>query len=170
MEALRNHVQHSGIPVHRISTGAKWTDLDDGLLEYSLFFGAQKKELLLDDGFKKQVLDEMPDEVNLRSATRSYIEAISRIHKQAREKIEKTVDSSRLYLDRAIMDYMVVYEKEPIGLHAYEYQGEEKIDEVLILTKWDDVRRELVKRNGELVNLRKRYVSSQAHNRVTRGL
>lgn len=165
MEALRNYVQHSGIPVHRISTGAKWTELEDGLLEYSLFFGTQKKELLLDGGFKKQVLNEMPDEVNLRSATRSYIEAISRIHKQAREKIEEIVDTSRLYLDRAIRDYMVIYEKESIGLYAYKYQDTEKIDEVLILTKWDDVRRELVKRNGELVNLRKRYVSSQAHNK-----
>ena len=28
MEALRNHVQHSGIPAHRISTGAKWTELE----------------------------------------------------------------------------------------------------------------------------------------------
>ena len=161
MEALRNHVQHSGIPVHEVFMGGgKWTDPVDGLLEYSLCFYAQKKELLLDEGFKKQVLNEMPDKVNLRSATRIYIEAISRIHKQARDKIKTDVDSARLCLDRAIQDYMVVYEKEPVGLYAYEYHGEEKIDEVLVLTKWDDVRKELVKRNWELVNLSKRYVSS----------
>jgi len=165
MEALRNHVQHSGIPVHRISTGAKWTDLENGILEYSLYFGAQKKEIAEDNGFKKLVLDEMPDEVNLRSAVRSYIEAISRIHRQAREKIESIVDSSRQSLDRAIRDYMVIYENEPVGLYAYEYRDEEKVNEVLILTKWDDIRRELVKRNSELLNLRKRYVTSQAHNK-----
>jgi hypothetical protein len=165
MEALRNHVQHSGTPVHRVSTGAKWTDLEDGLLEYSLYFGTQKKELLLDDGFKKQVLDEMPEEVNLRSTSRSYVEAISRIHKRAREKIDEIAESSRLELDRAIRDYMVVYEKEPIGLYAYEYKNEQKVSEVLVLTKWDDVRQELVKRNSELVNLRRRYVSSQALNK-----
>jgi hypothetical protein len=165
MEALRNHVQHSGIPVHRISTGLKWIDHDDGLLEYSLYFGAQKQELILDKGFKKKVLSEMPDEVNLSVATRNYIEAISRIHKHAREKIEEVVESSRLYLEGAIRDYKVVYEKEPIGLYAYKYQGEEEIDGVPIITKWDDVRRELEKRNRELVNLRKRYVSSQAHNK-----
>jgi hypothetical protein len=165
MEALRNYVQHSGIPVHRISTGSKWTELDNRLLEYSLFFGSQKKELLLDGGFKRKVLNEMPDEVNLKTATRTYIEAISRIHKQAREKIDEVIDTSRLYVDRAVRDYMVIHETEPLGLYAYEYQGTEKIDEVLFLTKWDDVRRDLVKRNGELVNLRKRYVSSQAHNK-----
>ena len=130
-----------------------------------MYFGAQKKELAEDDSFKKLVLDEMPDEVNLRSAVRTYIEAISRIHKQAREKIASIVDSSRQCLDRAIRDYMVIYEKEPVGLYAYEYQGEEKVNEVLVLTKWDDIRIELVKRNSELVNLRKRYVISQAHSK-----
>jgi len=165
MEALRNHVQHSGIPVHRVSTGAVWTDLEDGLLEYSLYFGAQKRELSQNNSFKKNILDEMPEEVNLRLASRKYIEAISRIHRQAREKIESIVESSRLSFDRAIKDYMVIYEKEPTGLYAYAYRGEEVIDEVLILTKWDDVRRELVKRNSELVNMRKRYVTSQAHNK-----
>jgi hypothetical protein len=165
MEALRNHVQHSGIPVHRTATGSKWTDPDDGLLEYSLYFGAQKDALAQDESFKKKVLNEMPEEVNLRAAARSYIESISRIHKQAREKIESIVESSRLSLDRAIRDYMVIYEKEPLGLYAYAYRGEEIVDEVLVLTKWDDVRKELVKRNSELVNLRKRYVTSQAHNK-----
>lgn len=165
MEALRNHVQHNGIPVHRITTGVKRTDLEYGLLEYSLYFGAQKKVLAEDDSFKKLILDEMPDEVNLRSAVRSYIEAISRIHKQARGKIQSIVDSSRHCLDNAIRDYMVIYEKEPIGLYAYKYRGEEKVDEVLIMTKWDDIRRELVKRNSEIVNLRKRYITSQAYNK-----
>lgn len=165
LEALRNYVQHSGTPVHGISTGAKWTERGDGLLEHSLFFGTQKKELLLDGDFKKQVLNEMPEEVNLKAATRNYIEAISRIHQQAREKIERAVGSARHHLDSAIRDYTVIYENEPVGLHAYKYHGEEKVDEILILTEWDDVRRELVKRNRVLVNLGKRYVSSQAHNR-----
>ena len=53
MEALRNHVQHCGIPVHRVSMNVKWTAPVDGLLEYSLYFCAQKKELILDENFKK---------------------------------------------------------------------------------------------------------------------
>ncbi len=125
-------------------------------MEYSLYFGAQRKELANDGGFKKQVLDEMPEELNLKSTSRIYVEAISNIHEQARSYIETVVETSRLALDRAIRDYMVLYDKEPIGLIAYEYHGEEKVDEVSILTKWDDVRRELIKRNGKLVNLGKR--------------
>lgn len=164
MEALRNYVQHEGLPVHFLSMNSKWTGLDDGLLEYSLSFSTQKK-LLLDSSFKKLVLEEMPDKVNLSLATRIYIEAISHIHNQAREKIKETVNESRCYLDQAIDDYRAIYKGEPIGLCAYEYKGEEKTDEVLVLTEWDDIRQELVEKNGELVNLRKRYVSSQAHNK-----
>lgn len=165
MEALRNHVQHSGIPVHQVSTGAKLTEPEDGLFEYSLYFGAQKKELIENNGFKKSVLDEMPDEVNLRSAARIYVEAFSRINKQAREKIESIVDSARLCLDRTIRDYMVIFENDPVGLYAYEYQGKEKVCEVSILTESDDIRIELIRKNSELINLRKRYVTSQAHNK-----
>ena len=166
MEALRNYVQHSGIPVHSVTTGAKWTSQDDdGLLEYSLYFGTQRKELASDGGFKKQILDEMPEEVNLKLASRIYVEAISNIHAQARSYIEAEVEFSRRMIDLAIRDYMVVYEKEPIGLFAYEFQGEEKVEEVPILTKWDDVRRELIKRNRQLTNLGKRYVSSESHNK-----
>jgi len=104
----------------------------------------------------------MPDEVNLRAAVRVYIEAISRVHEKARDKIEGIADSSRRQFDKAIRDYMVLYEKEPVGLYAYEFRGEEKINEVLILTSWDDIRLELIRRNQELINLRKRYVTSQA--------
>nr|VFK59782.1 MAG: hypothetical protein BECKTUN1418F_GA0071002_11882 [Candidatus Kentron sp. TUN]VFK63195.1 MAG: hypothetical protein BECKTUN1418D_GA0071000_12022 [Candidatus Kentron sp. TUN]VFK68456.1 MAG: hypothetical protein BECKTUN1418E_GA0071001_11842 [Candidatus Kentron sp. TUN] len=161
MEALRNYVQHSGIPVHKISTGGEWTDINDGLLEYSIYFGTKREKLLLDDGFKKQVLEEMPEEVNLRSASRSYVEAISRIHKHAREMLDKVVKSSRLEIERAIQDYTEAYKEEPLGLYAYEYHGKQKIDEVSILLKWDDIRQELVRRNSELIKLRKRYVTSE---------
>ena len=41
----------------------------------------------------------------------------------------------------------------------------EMVNEVLVLTEWDGIRRELVKRNSELVNLRKRYVTSRAHDK-----
>lgn len=165
MEALRNYVQHSGIPVHRISIGPNGNDLNDRLLEYSLCFVTQKKELLLDNCFKRKVLNEMPEEVNLWYATRIYIESISRIHNKARKLVEETVESSRQVLEEAINDYRQIYEKEFVGLYAYEYEDEQKHSEVSVLLEWDDVRKNLIKRNSELINLRKRYVTSQAHNK-----
>ncbi len=166
MEALRNYVQHSGTPVHRVSTGSAWRSSDDErLLEFSLYFATQRKELISDGKFKKRVLDEMPEEVNLKSSTRMYIESINNIHVQARALIELAVETSRLMLDNAIRDYADLYNSKVIGLSAYKYQGKDKIDEVLIFTEWDDVRRKLVKKNRKLINLGKRYVSSQPINK-----
>lgn len=166
MEALRNYVQHRDIPVHRISSGRKRTgEEDDSFIEISLYFCVQRKKLATDRRFNQKVFDEMPDEVNLKSATRVYVEAISNIHSEARSRIESEVESSRNMFDRAIRDYTVIHKKEQVGLYAYHYHGEEKVDEVSILTEWDDIRRELISRNGKLTNLGKCYVSSSAHNK-----
>lgn len=165
MEALRNYVQHRGLPVHRTSKGGKWTTPEDGFLEWSLFFCTQKEELVSNGNFKKLVLDEMPDEVNLIVATRSYIESISKIHIQVREAIEKRVQLSRSILDKAIQDYSAAYGKEAVVLFAYEYKDDEITDEVSILTFYDDIRRKLVKKNRKLVNLKRMYISSQAYDK-----
>jgi hypothetical protein len=53
MEALRNHVQHHGLPVHNISPGSRWTSLEaEGLLEYSLEFGVVRSLLAENPDFK----------------------------------------------------------------------------------------------------------------------
>lgn len=118
MMELRNHAQHSGSPIHRISKGVKLKGLQDTLFEYSVNFYVEKKDLLSDNSFKKKVLDEMPEKVDIKSATRNYIEAISRIHSRARERIEKNIYSARSCLGKAIEDYANKFEEEPTGLCA----------------------------------------------------
>ena len=165
MEALRNHMQHSSMPVHRISTGSKWTELENGLLEYSIYFATQKRYLVEDGGFKKKVLDEMPDEVNLRAASRSYVESISLIHEQARSLIRESVTNARTIIESAIDEYKEVYKESFVGLHAYAFDGKSKKEETPLFLNWDDIRIRLEKRNRKLINLRKRYATGQAHNK-----
>jgi len=46
MEALRNYVQHRGIPVHWTQQNSRWTTLgNDGMLEYSIEFASQRTYL-----------------------------------------------------------------------------------------------------------------------------
>lgn len=162
MVALRNYVQHRGIPVHRILIGAKWIERDKNHLEFSTGFYAKKETLALDKDFKKLVLDEIPDEVNLKFVTRSYIESLSRIHRQAREIINDNVESSRKEFQEAINEYREVFNDEPIGLCAYEYDNRKFLEEVSIMLYWDDIRLTLIKRNPELFNLANRYVTGYA--------
>jgi len=163
MDALRNHIQHYGTAVHRVMFGGRWTSLDDkGLLEFSSSFTAEKRFIASDGHFKKQVLDEMPDKVDLISASRGYIEALSSIHINARQMISKSVNGARASIQVAINDYKSVYKKAFVGLTAYMFDGDSKRDEVLVFLNWDDIRLELEKRNHQLLNLKKRYATGQA--------
>ncbi len=163
MEALRNYIQHSGTPVHQVVFGSRWTALDiSGLLEFSSSFSADKKFISSDGSFKKQVLDEMPDKVDLISASRGYIEALSSIHNKVRQMTSKSVNEARSTIQTAIDDYREVYKKDPLGLTAYVFDGKIKIEEIPIFLNWDDIRIQLQKRNNQLVNLKKRYVTGQS--------
>lgn len=163
MDALRNYIQHYGTAVHRVMFGGRWTSLDDkGLLEFSSSFTAEKRFIASDGHFKKQVLDEMPDKVDLISASRGYIEALSSIHINARQMISKSVNGARASIQVAIDDYKSAYKKDFVGLTAYMFAGDSKRDEVLVFLNWDDIRLELEKRNHQLLNLKKRYATGRA--------
>lgn len=92
MEALRNYVQHRGIPVHWAQQGGRWTSLDDdGFLEYYTEVSSERSYLAEDSKFKKQVLGELDEKVDLKAATRSYVESISNVHESARSMIVESV-------------------------------------------------------------------------------
>ncbi len=158
MEALRNHVQHNGLSVHDCVHNTRWSD-DCSRLEYSLYFAAQKLELSLNKKFKKTIINEMPEQVDLCSASRSYVESISNIHEQVRELIKEEAERARFFFDEAINEYKKSYKKKDIYFFfACQYENNQLDDKVSILTKWDDVRNELIKRNVTLSNLNKSHL------------
>ena len=162
MEALRNHVQHFGPAVHQVTHGSRWTTLDvNGLLEFSSSFYTEKEYLVSNGHFKKQILNEMPEKIDLISASRGFMESLSSVHDKVRQTISKNVSEARTTMQTATDDYKAVYKKEFVGLNAYAFDGNTKMDDVPIILDWDDIRIELVKRNSCLVNLRKRYVTGQ---------
>lgn len=168
MDALRNHIQHYGTAVHRVVFGGRWTSVDDeGLLEFSSSFMAEKGFIAADGRFKKRVLDEMPDKVDLLSASRGYIEGLSSVHIDVRQMISKRVNRARASIQAAIDDYRSAYNKDFVGLTAYVFDGDSKRDEVPVFLNWDDIRLELEKRNHQLLNLKKRYPTGQAKKEQT---
>ena len=73
----------------------------DRLLVYSMELASQKEFLKDDKNFKKKVLDELPDKVDLKIATRVYIESMSRVHCAARKLVENTLKESRSIIECA---------------------------------------------------------------------
>lgn len=165
MEALRNHAQHRGIPMHSIQQNSGWTSFDEfGQMEFSIRVSAQKKTLESDGKFKKSVLLEMPQEVNLLAATRKYVESLSTLNQFVRDEIKDSVASARATIEAAHAKYSQVYDGSLIGLAAMTIAENGERLSVPLMLDWDDVRVQLQKRNRQLVNLSKKYVTSKIPN------
>lgn len=162
MEALRNYVQHRGIPVHYVGQRARWTSSeDDRLMEYSVHIAALRSYLEEDEKFKKAVLSEISKDVDLIAASRKYLESISAINEFVRGLLSKPAASAREAIESAHRRYQQVYSESLIGLTALEMEDSREVSAVSLLLEWDDVRIQLQKRNRQLFNLSQRYVTSR---------
>jgi hypothetical protein len=163
MEALRNFVQHRGMPVHWTQMRGKRTSFEeDGLLEFSVEMAAVRSFFEEDGEFKKSVLDDMREKVDLKSATRCYIECISNVHCAVREMVRHSASASRELIEDAHSQYAKVCDQSLVGLSACAWSDDgERVSSVPLLLDWDDLRLKLIDRNGKMTNLRKRYVTSR---------
>lgn len=165
MEALRNYVQHRGIPVHFTSHGGAWTSREhDGFLEYCVDIGAQRIYLEEDGKFNRSVLNEISgDMVDLKASARAYIESISTINHRTRELIADSAREARRIIERSHERYAAVHEGTLVGLSALALGEENRIEQSIpLLLDWDDVRIELQKRNRRLSNLVRQYATGKA--------
>src|SRR5262249_28760360 len=119
MEALRNHVQHRGTPIHFIRQDRHWTSFEEfGQMEFSIYIAAQRDALESDGKFKKTVLSEMSQDVNLLAAARKYVESLSSIHQFVRDLIADSISSARTLIESAHIRYSKVFDGSLIGLSA----------------------------------------------------
>lgn len=160
MEALRNHIQHRGIAVHYARQGYRWTSIeDDGQLEFNMDLAAKRKDLEEDEKFKKSILTEMPEEVDLKAAARIYVGSISTVNEYVREMVDEPAKAARLLIEAAHSRYSEMEPGKTTGLVAVQTENDKKISSVPLLLDWDDVRLELQSRNSEMTNLHRRYVT-----------
>lgn len=118
IEAFRNHVQHCGLAIHRTIIKSSWEDFDDDrkqLNQIQLFI--RKDELEKDTTFKKSVINEVPEQVNIIYALRTYMGSMSNIHDHIRAKIKNNIDAARIFINNRIADYTSCGGKA-IGLNA----------------------------------------------------
>lgn len=161
MEALRNHVQHRGLPVHWTQQSSRWNSLeDDGLMEFNIELATKRFYLEENPYFKKEVLLELDEKTDLKSSTRSYIESISNVQESVRDIIAESVKSARELIEGAHRRYRAVYNESLLGLCVSKWENGKQISAIPLLLEWDDIRLKLQKRNKQIINLKKRYVTS----------
>ena len=171
MEALRNYVQHCGLAIHSISTPSRWTSHEgNGELEFGFNVFSTKESLSSSGTFKKKVLSDMPEKVEILRSARSYIGSLSRIHAAIRSMISEPVKDAREKFEAAIQDYQDSNSHSATGLQAHRYDYSDGIKEYLesypIFLEWDESRLYLENKNKLITNLEQRFVSNGAHNKA----
>ncbi len=163
LEALRNHVQHCGFAVHRLSLNKKWIgEGEDRVLEISIQPFAEKRYLVADGGFKKKILDEMPDQVVLTCAIRDYLQCIGNLHKLVRSHVTERVKEARQTIEGHLSEYSNENNGSTIGLMAFRTDSQGRKESVPLLLDWDDVRIKLIARNSGMVTLGRHIVTGRA--------
>lgn len=160
MEALRNHVQHSGSAVHSLSIGGKWVQPGWTRNEFALKAFTQKRFLELDSTFKKMVLQECPDQVDILNAIRRYLESLSKVHAFARKSLENSIEEARGLFQAAIDKYVQFSGSSAIGLTAFTTSVRDPLTAFPVFLEWDEVRIKLSQRNHSLTNLSKSVITS----------
>lgn len=160
MEALRNHVQHSGLAVHLVRHASRWTGMEpDTVLETRLELVTEKKFLQEDSQFHKKILAEMPKDVEIIQASREYLQGLGQIHTQVRTLLDQIVPSARQTLQQLIDTYASFNNGGTLGLSVMQIDGEERKPLLPIFLNWDDVRLKLKARNSTLRNLGRRVAT-----------
>jgi len=93
MEALRNYVQHRGLPSHMLKHKIT-ADNGSSMNRHTIDFVLRVEDLLEDTKFKKSVLDELKsfgDKVCLKMYLRQYVYSLYDIHKNLREILERDI-------------------------------------------------------------------------------
>lgn len=163
-EALRNHVQHCGLAVHRVSVNNRWNESASSReLEVSVEPYAMRKYLDQDAKFKKVVLDETPEEIPLLGHLRAYMQALGEAHGVVRAAFQNRTQAARACFEEHIQKYAGMNGGVTVGLAAItaDESGLAFLETTPIMLDWDDVRIKLSKRNSTLGRLASRVVVSR---------
>ncbi len=162
MQALRNHSVHSHLSVVLKPQKVKPCEHIGGHSETAIQLIIKKSALKQNKKFKAQIINEMPEEVNLIQFTRRYVESISQLNEDNRGLQSDLIKSSRELIESKHSLYSDYYRlHKSSDLSAYHCDDNNEISEVYLSLKWDDVRENLVKKNFALKNLSKKYVSNR---------
>lgn len=151
MEGLRNHVQHSSLPVHKVAPDREADAWAESMAFYALISDFEEGS---HRGFKAAVWEEMRGlfEVDLRRAARSYVGSLSAVHVALREVVAQSVSGARGTFERTIDRYKAGGASSAVGLRAYAPEGL-GVKPVPVLIDWDEVRITLARKNSRPISL-----------------
>jgi len=167
--ALRNFIQHRGLPVHGSAYGDFWVEgEEDGRRRVSTIDPYIRPDELRTDGdFKAAVLKElepMGKKIGLKSLIRDYMEGLRDIHSEIQAHVRAKIVEWEAVQDSAISRFQAEFPDEDsiIGLSAVVRDPDGCCNGDLPLFKDSvDYRKYLEAKNSGLQRLAVRYVSGE---------
>src|SRR3990172_9148880 len=159
MEALRNYVQHRGVPIQGIKFSYKVVDPEtESQLLYRAIPLIGVLELAEDQAFKRAVLDELKNiqhdgRVDARPLIREYIESIRSIHEKIRQLVGPDLVRWERVLDETIEKFQAKFGKETslAGLIIASEENDGRQLETTTISKVSIERRQVLeKKNGQI--------------------
>lgn len=160
MEALRNYIAHYGMVLHTVSLPSYWTKDSNGEakeLEFNINLFSEKKLLIADPEFKKEIIHLLPEKFDLKKGARSYIGCISEIQENVRRITDSRINSARLTIEEYLSQYGLVNNGVSFAVGAYSPKDKKPI---MLSLEWDNVRINLAKINISISNMSKRYATN----------
>lgn len=171
IEALRNHVQHSGLPVHTISYNkSRIPGAEQDYWQFTIIPQASVKNLAEDSAFKKSILTELMEKgekIDLRPAVREYVECFGKLHKHLREKIHGKLTADRSIYEKAIDEFSTIEGKTvKFPRMIKENEDETSSEEVALVTEFLDHLDSFRKRNLTNRNLARSFAANTDQERA----
>jgi len=155
-EALRNHTQHSGFPVHAISYGTRMIGEYPKMISTKCFRVLTNPQTLASDQKLKpsivKELTDMGEQINLRPLLCQYVSGIASAHYYVRSEVKQIADAASLALQSQLNEYIAAFPdaNPPLGIYAVQIDGDAWIDRVPLGTGNDRYLGYLFARNVSL--------------------
>lgn len=163
LEALRNHVQHAGLPFS-YSAHSQWHN------EFKYMVNISTPVLIVDDlrassKFKKSVLKEIPDnekEIDLKNHIRAYVGLLSEINEHVRELVNNDYKYWEEQISSVISkcsDELKLKTGANIVLDL-TFENDAANSSTSLFMKFLNLRQNYIMKNHVLVSFEKRYIST----------
>ncbi|MDP2400947.1 MAG: hypothetical protein Q8M66_03125 [Actinomycetota bacterium] len=168
MCALRNYVQHRGMPVHAngYQHAICWDCAHEAHFSHTALLALEPSELELDDGFKSSVLAELKAlgrRIDLMWLARDYLDGVSEAHGEIRLAMADVLISADIEIEAVTRRFREATSDASIylALQSVDESGT-LIDRVAVNTLAPSLRQQLATRNPAPLQLASGHVSSEA--------